>query len=164
VSGRRSSGVSLPPFQTLLERHAGDVHRFLTASVGPVDADDCFQETFLSALRAYPDLRDASNLRSWLLTIAHRKALDAHRARARRPVPVAEVPEGVPAGGDAPQEPGLWRAVRRLPDKQRAAVFMRFAADLDYAQIGAVLDCSEPAARQNVRAGLATIREGWARA
>ena len=164
MSGRRSTSVNLPPSQTLLERNGDDIYRFLSASVGAVDAEDCFQETFLSALRAYPKLRDASNLRAWLFTIAHRKALDAHRSRARRPVPVAEVPERAAPGNGDPEEPGLWRAVRRLPDKQRTAVFMRFAADLDYAQIGAALSISEPAARQNVRAGLATIREGWARA
>lgn len=164
MSTGRSTGVNLPPFQTLLERHATDVHRFLAASVGPVDAEDAFQETFLSALRAYPKLRDASNLRAWLFTIAHRKALDTHRGRARRPVPMEELPEQTVSDGTAPEEPGLWRAVRGLPDKQRAAVFLRFAADLDYAQIGATLDISEPAARQNVRAGLATIRKGWARA
>jgi DNA-directed RNA polymerase specialized sigma24 family protein len=84
-----------------------------------------------------------------------------HRARGRNPIPVEQVPEvAVSVGGDA--EPALWRAVRRLPDKQRTAVFLRFAADLDYAQIGVALSCSEPAARQNVRAGLATIRKGWA--
>ncbi|HEY0387058.1 MAG TPA: sigma-70 family RNA polymerase sigma factor [Gaiellales bacterium] len=159
----RSTRVNLPPFQQLLDRHSGEVFRFLAASVGPVDAEDAFQETFLSALRAYPRLRDASNLRAWLFQIAHRKALDVHRGRARNPLPVEQVPEQVAAPRGA-GEPALWRAVRRLPDKQRTAVFLRFAADLDYAQIGMALECSEPAARQNVRAGLATIREGWARA
>jgi len=81
--------------------------------------------------------------------------------RGRNPIPVDQVPEvAVVAGGEA--EPALWRAVRRLPNKQRTAVFLRFAADLDYALIGEALSCSEPAARQNVRAGLATIRKGWA--
>ena len=155
--------VNLPPFQQLLDRHAGEVHRFLAASVGPLDAEDAFQETFLSALRAYPSLRHADNLRAWVFQIAHRKALDVHRARARNPLPVEHLPEPV-AAGDGAGEPALWRAVRRLPDKQRTAVFLRFAADLDYAQIGQALECSEPAARQNVRAGLATIRKGWARA
>jgi RNA polymerase sigma factor (sigma-70 family) len=160
----RSTRVNLPPFQQLLDRHSGEVFRFLAAAVGPVDAEDAFQETFLSALRAYPRLRDASNLRAWLFQIAHRKALDVHRGRARNPLPVEHVPEQVAAAAPAAGEPALWRAVRRLPDKQRTAVFLRFAADLDYAQIGMALECSEPAARQNVRAGLATIREGWARA
>ena len=158
----RSTGVKLPPFQLLLDRHSGELFRFLAASVGPLDAEDAFQETFISALRAYPRLRDASNLRAWLFQIAHRKALDVHRARARHPLPVDDVPEVPAAAVAAEPEPRLWRAVRRLPDKQRTAVFLRFAADLDYAQIGAALDCSEPAARQNVRAGLATIRKGWA--
>jgi RNA polymerase sigma factor (sigma-70 family) len=161
MAGTRSPHVKLPPFQLLLDRHSGELYRFLSASVGPVDAEDAFQETFLSALRAYPKLRDASNLRAWLFQIAHRKALDMHRARGRNPIPVEQVPEAaVSADGEA--EPALWRAVRRLPDKQRTAVFLRFAADLDYAQIGEALSCSEPAARQNVRAGLATIRKGWA--
>lgn len=52
----------------------------------------------------------------------------------------------------------LVAALRALPTKQRAAVTLRFLADLSYAQIGAVLSCSEPAARQNVRAGLAALR------
>src|SRR5262249_41252907 len=77
-----SSPVRLPPFQTLLDAHGRDVYRFLIASVGRLDADDCYQETWLAALRAYPALRDASNLRSWVLTIAHRKAIDHLRARA----------------------------------------------------------------------------------
>src|SRR5579863_1008930 len=84
----RSSAVSLPPFQALLDAHGRDVHRFLVATVGRVDADDCYQETWLAALRAYPRLRDASNLRAWVLTIAHRKAIDHLRARSRRAVPV----------------------------------------------------------------------------
>src|SRR3954471_18919032 len=117
MPARRSTGVSLPPFQLLLDRHSGELFRFLAASVGPVDAEDAFQETFLSALRAYPKLRDASNLRVWLFQIAHRKALDVHRVRGRNPIPVDQVPEvAVVAGGEA--EPALWRAGRRLADKK----------------------------------------------
>ena len=62
--------MKLPPFQMLLEEHGPDVHRYLAARVGPVDADDCWQETMLSALRAYPGLRHQSNLRGWMLRIA----------------------------------------------------------------------------------------------
>src|SRR5688500_19536899 len=113
--------VRLPPFQALLDEHRHDVYRFLVASLGRDEADDCLQETFIAALRAYPRLRDASNLRSWLFTIAHRKAIDSHRARARRATPVEEVPEQ-PVEADLPNgEPELWRAVRDLPAKQRAA-------------------------------------------
>src|ERR671919_715610 len=119
--------VRLPPFQSLLDDHRDDVYRFLVASLGREEADDCFQETFIAALRAYPRLRDARNLRSWLFTIAHRKAIDAHRARARRAVPVEEVPEQADAGGlELNGEPELWQAVRGLPDKQRSGVLHRY--------------------------------------
>jgi RNA polymerase sigma factor (sigma-70 family) len=152
--------VRTPPFQVLLDEHRNDVYRFLVASVGPDEADDCFQETFIAALRAYPRLRDASNLRSWLLTIAHRKAIDSHRARRRRAVPVENVPER-PAAAPADGEPALWEAVRDLPSKQRASILHRFVNDLPYAEIGRIVGCSEAAARQNVRAGLASLRGAW---
>ena len=155
----------IPPFQILLDEHRDYVYRFLVAAVGPHEADDCFQETFIAALRAYPRLRDASNLRSWVLTIAHRKAIDAHRARRRRAVPVEEVPErptaAFPDGnpyGEPDGEPELWDAVRELPAKQRESILHRFVNDLPYAEIGRIVGCSEAAARQNVRAGLTSLR------
>jgi RNA polymerase sigma factor (sigma-70 family) len=152
--------VRIPPFQAVLDEHRDDVYRFLVASVGPTEADDCFQETFIAALRAYPRLRDASTLRSWVLTIAHNKAIDAHRARKRRAVPVenvAERPAPVPADG----EPELWESVRSLPSRQRASILHRYVNDLPYADIGRIVGCSEAAARQNVRAGLASLRGAW---
>ena len=76
--------TTLPPFQRFLDTHRELVWRFLVSSLGRADAEDCFQETFIAALRAYPRVRRDSNLRAWVLTIAHHKALDAHRARARR--------------------------------------------------------------------------------
>src|SRR3954468_1599675 len=81
--------MSLPPFQLALDEHRDSLARFLAATVGPQDADDCLQETLIAALRAYPRLRAGSNVRAWLFTIARNKALDEHRARVRRPVPVA---------------------------------------------------------------------------
>ena len=153
--------MSLPPFQAFLDSNRADVYRFLVAAVGPVDADDCFQETFMSALRAYNKLRPDSNLRAWVLTIAHRKALDHFRARGRRAVPVEEVPEVAVLPPAPDGEPELWRAVRGLPPKQRAAVLHRYVNDLAYADIATIIGCSEDAARQNVRAGLARLRKEW---
>ena len=154
--------VNLPPFQTLLDDHGAVVHRFLVASVGPAEADDCFQEACISALRAYPRLENADNLRAWLLKIAQRKAIDAHRARTRRPMPVAEPPERVAAGGSVPVETNgqpIWGRVRDLPEKQRMAVFLRSVADMSYADVGRALDCSPDAARRNVHEGLKRLRE-----
>jgi RNA polymerase sigma factor (sigma-70 family) len=153
--------VTLPPFQALIDEYRDDVYRFLRASVGPHDADDCFQETFIAALRAYPRLRGDSNLRGWLFTIAHHKALDSHRARGRRGIPVAELPETVGEPLMNGGEPELWSAVGALPNKQRASVLLRFAGDLAYREIGEATGCSEEAARRNVHEGLKKLREVW---
>jgi RNA polymerase sigma factor (sigma-70 family) len=153
--------VSLPPFQALLESHRADLYRFLVASVGPTDADDCFQETVISALRAYPRVRNAANLRGWLLKIAQRKAIDSHRARGRRPTPVEEVPERASAGPARNSEPELWVAVRALPPKQRTAVFCRSVMGMPYPELAGILESSEEAARRSVHEGLTTLRKEW---
>jgi RNA polymerase sigma factor (sigma-70 family) len=154
--------VKLPPFQALLDAHRAEVLRFCMALVGPQEAEDCFQETFLAALRAYPKLRDASNLRSWLLTIAHRKAMDHHRARTRGPEPVEHVPERPAAAGPEP-EPALWEAVRSLPPKQRTAIVARYVGDLSYRDVARITGGSEEAARRSAADGLASLREAWGR-
>jgi RNA polymerase sigma factor (sigma-70 family) len=153
----------LPPFQRFIDAHAQDVLRFLVASVGRHDADDAFQETFIAALRAYPRLRPDSNLRAWVLTIAHNKALDAHRARGRRPLPVAEIherpdpdPAADPAGGG---DGDLWERVRALPARQREVLTLRYAGDLTHAEIAIALGCSEEAARRAAADGLKTLRK-----
>jgi RNA polymerase sigma factor (sigma-70 family) len=140
-----------------------ELHRFLVALVGPDRAEDCLQETLLSALRAYPRLRHGDHLRAWLYTIAHRKATDAVRTAVRRPAgpsldglsPSAE--PSVPAHQVA--DDGIWSTVRALPGKQRAAVVLRFALDLDHRSIGERMGTSEEAARQNVSAGLRRLRK-----
>lgn len=150
--------VSLPPFQELLECHARDVHRFLVASVGGSDADDCYQETWLAALRAYPRVQDAGNLRGWLFTIAQRKAIDHVRRRRRAPVPAGEQLPEVPVEMDHREDSGIWGCVRRLPPKQRTAVALRYVLDADYALISSAMGTSEEAARRNVHEGLKRLR------
>jgi RNA polymerase sigma factor (sigma-70 family) len=170
-----------PPFQRFLDTHRDEVWRFLVASVGPTEAEDCFQETFISALDAYPRLRADSNLRAWVLTIAHRKALDVHRAGARRALPMAEVAEvadgsatsgarrrtGRAARANATAEPapetlrndGLWDAVHGLPPRQRSAVLLRYVGDLPHRDIAKAIGCSEDAARRSLHEGLTKLRE-----
>jgi RNA polymerase sigma factor (sigma-70 family) len=160
---RVEPAVRLPPFQALLEVNRTDVYRFLVASVGPSEADDCFQETCIAALRAYPRLRRATNLRAWLFRIAERKAIDSHRARRRRPLLVDELPEQ-PVSASRPSndsEPELWVAVRGLPAKQRTAVVCRSALGMPYPELAQLLESSEEAARRNVHEGLEKLRKEW---
>jgi RNA polymerase sigma factor (sigma-70 family) len=155
--------VRLPPFQALVDAHAVELHRFLVGFLGPDDAEDCLQETLISALRAYPSLAHGENLRAWLYTIARRKATDVGRSKGCRPAtrPLGELqPAAEPSvGPHAPADDGLWSAVRELPAKQRAAVVHRFVLDLDYRAIGERMGTSEEAARQNVSAGLRRLRK-----
>jgi len=130
----------------------------LRGAVGRGDAEDCFQETFLAALRAYPKLRDTSNLRGWLLTIAHRKAIDHHRANGRRPLPVAELAE-IETNDPEPPDDGIWELVGALPPKQRAAVALRYGSDLPHAEIAAALGCSPEAARRSLHEGIKRLRK-----
>jgi RNA polymerase sigma factor (sigma-70 family) len=154
------SSTSIPPFHSFLEEHRTPVYRFLMAAVGPSEADDCFQETFLAALRAYPRLANGENLRGWVMAIASRKAIDFGRARARRPVPVADVPERADLGpvvlGDAGD---VWDAVRRLPPRQGVAVAHRVVLDQSYEAVAAAMGGSVEAARANVYQGLKRLRE-----
>jgi RNA polymerase sigma factor (sigma-70 family) len=153
--------TALPPFQMLIDEHAADVMGVLRGAVGRVDADDCFQETFLAALRAYPKLHDANNLRGWLLTIAHRKAIDHHRSKGRRPLPVAEVAEQA-VEDHLPGGNGVWELVGSLPPKQRAAVALRYACDLPHTEIAAALGCSPEAARRSLHEGMKRLRKEMA--
>lgn len=154
---------SLPPFQTLIDAHAAEVMALLRGAVGRGGAEDCFQETFLAALRAYPKLERDSNLRGWLIAIAHRKAIDHHRANGRRPLPLADVAATAGAESDprldAVGEGAIWGAVGALPPKQRAAVTLRYAADLPHGEIAAALGCSPEAARRSLHEGIKRLRK-----
>jgi RNA polymerase sigma factor (sigma-70 family) len=153
-----TSRIPLPPFESLVEAHAAAVGAFLRGMIGPDDAEDALQETFVAALRAYPRF-DGANPRAWLLTIARRKAIDERRASARRPGELAD-PDRVAAPAPAENSDGqLWRSVGALPPKQRAAIVLRFAVDLRYREIGVALDCSEAAARRNVHEGIKSLRD-----
>ena len=150
------SPARLPAFQAFVEEHGGPVLGFLRTMVGPADAEDCFQETFVAALRAYPDA-EGENMRAWVMTIARNKAIDHHRARARRPRPIPD-PEAFVGAAELDGLGEMWAQAADLSANQRAALALRFAADLPYREIGAALGCSEAAARRRVHDGLEVLR------
>jgi RNA polymerase sigma factor (sigma-70 family) len=154
------------PFEDVVREHGSVVMRVCCAVVGPFDAEDAWSDTFLAALRAYPDLRADSNVRGWLVTIAHNKAIDVLRRRSRFPVPSADLPEPRPRNIDGAAfavQPAvsdrLRDALNALSPKQRSAVIYRHVADLSYSEIGALLDSNEAAVRRNVADGLAKLRQ-----
>jgi RNA polymerase sigma factor (sigma-70 family) len=147
------------PFSEVVSLHGPTVLRVCRAVVGPIDADDAWSETFLSALRAYPELPADANVEAWLVTIAHRKAIDLVRKMQRSATPMAEVPEEpseTGAGGDAFD---LAQPLARLPERQRYAVAYHYLAGLPYAEVAAVMGGSTDAARRAAADGIAKLRK-----
>jgi RNA polymerase sigma factor (sigma-70 family) len=147
-----------PPFEKVVAQHGATVLRVVRAVLGHADADDAWSDTFLAALKAYPDLPADANLEAWLVTIAHRKAIDVHRAASRRAIPVADTPD-TPSRDHADDDHlDLTDAVAALPTKQRQAVAYHYLAGLPYAEIAALLDTTPAAARRAAADGIAALR------
>lgn len=149
------------PFDDVVSEHGRVVLRVCRALLPWQDAEDAAADAFLSALEAYPRLRPDSDVKAWLVTIAHRKALDILRRRARHAVLVADVPEGRDEAEPEVADEGLWRAVRELPDKQRHAVAYHYVADLAYLEVAAIMGITEAAARRNAADGIKALRRAY---
>ncbi|MFJ6749437.1 MULTISPECIES: RNA polymerase sigma factor [unclassified Streptomyces] len=151
--------MSKPLFEQIVTDHGPMVLRVVRAVVGPHDAEDAWSETFLAALKAYPELPDDAHVEAWLVTIAHRKAVDITRADARRPTPVDAVPERpVRTGRPEDWDPDLWRALKALPDRQRQTVAYHYLAGLPYKEIAALTGGTTDAARRAAADGIKTLR------
>jgi RNA polymerase sigma factor (sigma-70 family) len=154
--------MSVQPFEKVVEQHGGTVLRVCRVLLGSHDAEDAWSETFLAAMRGYPDLPDTANVEAWLVTIAHRKAIDVLRTRKRQPTPVEQVPEAPTALGVPGADHGdLWQAVRALPEKQRQAVAYHYVAGLPYAEIAEILGGTADAARRAAADGIRNLRKNY---
>jgi len=155
--------VTREPFEAIVAEYGPMVLRVCRAVLGPADADDAWSETFLSAMQAYPDLRADSNIEAWLVTVAHRKAIDQWRGRTRRAIPMADLPDPAVSSSDAgvpgAQESELWDALKMLPPKQRQSVAYHFLGGLPYADVAAVLGGTADAARRAAADGVAALRK-----
>ena len=156
--------MSKPPFEQIVAGYGPAVWRVCRTALTAQDAEDAWSETFIAALRAYPELRDDANVEAWLVTIAHHKAMDVARSNARRPVAVGDPPErpsrvGRPEDWDA----DLWDALRALPERQRGCVAYHYLAGLPYREIAALLGGTTEAARRAAADGLRTLRRTYPR-
>src|SRR3954465_14866276 len=150
------------PFEAVVGIHGATVLRVCVAVVGRAEADDAWSETFLSAMKAYPSLPADANVEAWLVTIAHRRAIDVGRARSRNPVPTDTLPDRPATHPDpAARDPDLWTALQRLPTKQRQAVAYHHVAGLPFAEIAELLGNSPDAARRAAADGLKTLRKHY---
>jgi len=156
------------PFEAVVARYGDGVLRVCRAVVGVDDAEDAWSETFLAALKAYPALPPDANHEAWLVTIAHRKAIDSYRTRSRRAIPVEELPAqhstlGLPGAGDldSVRDVDLWSALARLPDKQRYCVAYHYLTGLSYAEVADILGGTADAARRAAADGIHALRRTY---
>src|SRR3954447_9974436 len=146
------------PFEVIVEKHGPTVLRVCLGVIGAAEADDAWSETFLSAMKAYPSLPDDANVEAWLVTIAHRRAIDIGRARSRRAVPTDTITDRADRNDRTRTDPDLAAALARLPDKQRQSVAYHYLAGLPYAEVASILGGTTEAARRAAADGIATLR------
>jgi RNA polymerase sigma factor (sigma-70 family) len=157
------SGPSTP-FDDVVARYGATVFRVCRAVVGPTDAEDAWSDTFLAALRAYPRLAPDANLEAWLVTIAHRSALDIKRRSTRHAIPVADVPDRAEddRGPFAEDRLDVWRAVAALPERQRCAIAYHYLMGLAFRDVAEIVGGSPDAARRAAHDGIITLRARFA--
>lgn len=149
-------------FENVVAEHGSTVLRVCRAVLGTADADDAWSETFLAAMRAYPDLRGDANVEAWLVTIAHRKAIDLHRAASRRAIPMDAISDhrAAPVAADMDHD-DLYVALKRLPVKQRQAVAYHHLAGLPHREVAAIVGSSETAVRRAAADGIKRLRDTY---
>lgn len=152
-----------PAFETVVERHGATVLRVCRAVLGAgPDADDAWSETFLSALQAWPGLDPDTNLQAWLVTVAHRKAVDITRARVRQAVPAEQLPEQVsPVGNPGEGDPQLWMVVAGLPERQRLAIAYHYLGGLPHTRTAELIGGTADAVRRAAADGIKTLRRTY---
>ncbi|WP_087003920.1 RNA polymerase sigma factor [Gulosibacter sp. 10] len=148
------------PFERAVERHGATVLRVCRAVLGPgADADDAWSETFLAALRAWPELPESTNTEAWLVRVARRKAIDVVRLRARHAIPVDRVPERPSTiGNPGRDDEEVWLAVAALPERQRLAVAYHYLGGLPHAETAALIGGTPDAVRRAAADGIKRLR------
>jgi RNA polymerase sigma-70 factor (ECF subfamily) len=156
----------------LYDRHAPAVYAYLCRRIGPAEADDVLQETFLQAAEGLATYRHRGRLRQWLLTVARSRFLDRLRRRRRRreealPEEGLEMSDaGAPDPARRQEERELGeridRAVRDLPEKQREVFLLRQEAGLPFREIAEMLEMPLNTALSHMHRALAALRAALA--
>ena len=134
----------------LYRRYETPVYRFILSKLNdPHEAADILQDVFIEVWRSAGRFEGRSKVQTWIFGIAWRKAIDAHRKRARVSVS-DEIPETeddsvdteacVLAGQEAEH---VHHCLGTLSDDHRTAVRLAFLEDMSYRQIAEVLSIAE---------------------
>lgn len=143
-------------YEWFFDEHYDRVRRVLAVASGDARrAEDAAQEAFARAYRAWGRVSEMSNPAGWVYVVAWNHV---RRRRLRlRAIRVDDV--AVPAATAGIEDRMLVvDLLRRLTARQRAAVVLRYLADLPYAQVAAALSCSESTARVTVHQAISRMR------
>ena len=140
-------GATLLEIEAVYRVQAPKLRRVAAGIVGdPESAQDVVQEAFAAAIRKRRSFLRRGSLEGWITRAVVNAALNRCRSEASRRMLVERAgaehagagPPADPVDGLSPVD-GLGAAIARLPDRQRAAVFLHYYADLDYTAIGRAL-------------------------
>ena len=151
------------PFEQAVTEHGPTVLRVCRAALGPgPDADDAWSETFVAALRAWPDLPADTNVQAWLVRVAQRRTIDVLRARQRQPAPTDDLPQGVSSLGNPDTDHhDLWAAVAGLPERQRLALAYHYLGGLPHTETAALIGGTPAAVRRAAADGIRRLRSSY---
>lgn len=157
-------GGSERAFNLLVDRHQQAVRMFLRGVTTRADAEDAAQETFLAAWTQAKSFKGLSSVRSWLLSIAWRKAKGLQRwsFRGRKRDTAYHDEAAITAtteSGDPAERLALNQALAQLPTDQRAAVMLCLGCELSHGEAAEVLDMPLGTVKSHVSRGRTRLRE-----
>jgi RNA polymerase sigma-70 factor (ECF subfamily) len=147
--------------EALFSAQNGSLVRALTASCGDRDlAEDSVQEAFARLLVNWDRVSNYDDPTTWVRRVALNLTQDHRRSLLRRARLLSRLeakPKAV--GYSAEGDPGLWRAVRKLPSQQRTALSLFYLGDLKVTEVAAVMKVSEGAVKSYLDRARDTLRE-----
>jgi RNA polymerase sigma-70 factor (ECF subfamily) len=170
VAARRQDPAA---FEALVRRHQGAIYNFCLHVLGQSDdAADVAQETFVRLFTHLSKLDEREPIAPWLFRVARNRCIDVIRRRRTVPLAVAddtgetslifEPADDDPLPDELAERADLQRvlaaAIAHLPPAYAEVVSLRYTGDLSFAEIGAVLDCDEGAARVRFHRAKALLR------
>lgn len=152
---------SVTDFEAWAEARVAGLLRFAYLVTGSQHAaEDAVQAALTRACEKWSRVGRAHDPDSYVRRMVVNEHISTWRRAGRREVAVAEVRDAVvvDAAAGVDDSDAVWRMCSALPRRQRAAVVLRFYEDLEYAEIAALLDCSETTVRSHVHRALTSLR------
>lgn len=152
-------------FEALVQHHGPEMYRLAVAIVGPDDARDVAQESFVAAWRDLPNLRQVDRFEVWLRRIVINRSRNALRSRGRRPaqrlegMSVAETASPHPDFRDAiHSRDALDAAFEGLSADHRTAVVLHYGAELSIRETAEAMGVAVGTAKSRLNTALGRMR------